>query len=242
VRELVDVLNMNAGLLNLIFSFLVALATVAYAVLTVILVRETRRLREAQTEPLLSISVEPMEGSNLMFLAVENVGAAAALDVTLATDPDIEVDRGQRLSDYGLFKHGMRVLAPRQRLSLYIANIAGKIEDVEKRDGRFHFTVMATYRNAAHREYRQSFELDLRHLVGMWNRTPTLQTLANAVEALQKDLHHVSTGFHRLQVVTRTWKDVQRQDREAVRAFRRKQRAIETEQAKKADAPTKSST
>ena len=51
MAEYLKYLNDNAGALNALFSGVVALATVVYAVLTAKLVRETRNLREVQTEP-----------------------------------------------------------------------------------------------------------------------------------------------------------------------------------------------
>ena len=48
-------LNSNTGSFTLLFTFIVALATVVYAVLTWRLVSETEKLRIVQTEPDISV-------------------------------------------------------------------------------------------------------------------------------------------------------------------------------------------
>jgi len=48
-------------LASLIFSALVAVSTMVYAVLTWKLVSETKKMREAQTEPKISVSIQPRE-------------------------------------------------------------------------------------------------------------------------------------------------------------------------------------
>lgn len=53
MNALITWVNVNSGFLSLVFSFTVAAATVAYVIFTVKLANETRRLRKAQTEPLL---------------------------------------------------------------------------------------------------------------------------------------------------------------------------------------------
>ena len=71
------------------------------------LVRETKLLRVAQTEPQVTVRVEPSEvWINLINLVVENTGAAPAFDVKLSAQPDFESTPGHRLSEFGLFKHG----------------------------------------------------------------------------------------------------------------------------------------
>jgi len=46
-----DLLNRNSGAFTVLFSAVVALATVVYAILTWRLVTETKEMREVQTEP-----------------------------------------------------------------------------------------------------------------------------------------------------------------------------------------------
>lgn len=69
----------NQGLVTLIFTAVVTLSTVVYAVLTAILVIETQRMRRAQTEPRLSAYFAPIEEIvNFGHLYIKNIGLGPA--------------------------------------------------------------------------------------------------------------------------------------------------------------------
>ena len=76
MKAFLTFLNSNSGAFNVLFSLVVAAATVFYAVLTRRLVRETERMRAAQTDPHVSVRLEPsVEWINFILLIVENLGA-----------------------------------------------------------------------------------------------------------------------------------------------------------------------
>ena len=56
---MLNFLNQNGGTLTVIFSFIVAISTVVYAILTWKLTSETTKMREAQTTPNVLVTVEP---------------------------------------------------------------------------------------------------------------------------------------------------------------------------------------
>lgn len=59
--SLLNFLNQNSGAFTVLFSFLVTIATLAYTILTWKLVSETKKMREVQTEPKISIFMQPKE-------------------------------------------------------------------------------------------------------------------------------------------------------------------------------------
>jgi len=62
VRKLIlEFLNQNSGAFSVLFSGLVALATVVYVVLTWKLVSETKKMRKVQTEPKICVFIQPRE-------------------------------------------------------------------------------------------------------------------------------------------------------------------------------------
>src|SRR5688572_17220204 len=88
------------------------------------LVRETRLLREAETEPMLSVHLVPDERF-IIFLqvVVENYGRAPALDLTWEISPD-----AKHLEQYGVeartirFLSELRHIAPGQRHIAFFGN------------------------------------------------------------------------------------------------------------------------
>jgi hypothetical protein len=72
----------NATAFNLMFSGVVAIATVVYALLTSKLVLETRSLREAQTEPRVEVFMRITDvWIRGVDIVVKNIGAGPAYDV-----------------------------------------------------------------------------------------------------------------------------------------------------------------
>jgi hypothetical protein len=203
VRSLLDWLNSNAGAFNVLFAAVVAAATVFYALLTRALVAETRRMREAQTEPQVTIRVESSEQwINFLMLIIENIGGGAAYELRLAATPDFEDVPGRPLSAFGPFKHGVRMLAPRQRISTLLVNIVGRASEIEHPEEPLAFSVRAQYRGALGKQYDESFPIDFKHLVG--SRTlgkPPLHAIAGSLDDIQKTLSKLGGTAHRLQVV-----------------------------------------
>lgn len=211
MRELLDTLNQNAGAFNVLFGGVVMLATAVYAVLTAVLVVETRKMRRAQTEAEVVVRLQPSEKwINLIELVVENVGMGTAYDITLKATTDQEYEPGKRLSDLGLFKHGIRVLSPRQSLKTFLMSIVGKVDKIKDPSGPLRFTIVTRYRNVLGEPMERTFELDLQYLLGLRQAgTPPLEKLADSIENIQKDLAHLASGFRRLKVVTYTKNDIE---------------------------------
>lgn len=75
----------------LAFTGIVAKSTFVYAVLTWRLVSETKRLRVAQTEPMVSVTYHPREEwINFSDFRIKNVGAGPALEIKFEVEPDFE--------------------------------------------------------------------------------------------------------------------------------------------------------
>src|SRR4030042_3745759 len=74
IQELdLNVLNKNNNALSVLFSGIVAIATISYALLTWGLVHETKKMREIQTQPFISLNIEPRpEWINLIDLIKHN--------------------------------------------------------------------------------------------------------------------------------------------------------------------------
>jgi hypothetical protein len=90
--NILNFLNENNGAFSLIFSCVVALATVIYAVLTWRLVSETRRMREAQTEPNIFVNLQPREEwINFIDMVIQNIGSGPAYNIHMIYDKDYEL-------------------------------------------------------------------------------------------------------------------------------------------------------
>ncbi len=117
---LLEFLNQNSGAFAVMFSALVAIATIVYAILTWKLVSETRKMRETQTEPKVSVTIQPREEwINFIDMVIQNIGLGPAYNIKFEVSPDFEYAKGKFLSDLGFMKNGLRYLAPNQNYNSF---------------------------------------------------------------------------------------------------------------------------
>ena len=148
----------------ILFSGVVALSTVIYAVLTWRLVIETRRMRVAQTEPMITINYYTRRESTFDFdidLCIKNVGGGPAIDIKFESEPDFEHRKGQRLSKLGLFKNGLNYLEPGGERRFYLTRLAGK----QEYDPPFKIT--ATYKGTVGKQKTDRFIIDFSEMEGL---------------------------------------------------------------------------
>jgi len=202
-----EFLNQNSGAFSVIFSALVTGATIAYAILTWRLVSETKRMREAQTEPKVSVTIQPREEwINFIDMVIQNIGPGQARNIKFDVNPDFEYTKGMFLSELGPMKNGLGYLAPNQKLQFFLTSMAENFE--EKRKKSFEITV--SYENSAHKKYEDVYVIDFSPLIGLSRLgEPALYKIAKNIELIQKDINHLSTGFHRLKVIRYTREDIE---------------------------------
>lgn len=230
MTSLLAFLNANSGAFNVVFSLVVASTTIFYALLTRRLVKETERMRAAQTDPHVAVRLEPSsEWINLILLVVENLGNGPAYDLRLTVSPEFLMERNVKLSEVGLFKHGMPYLAPKQKVTLFLTSIVGQTAEIERPGGKYSVDVNVHYRGILRTTYDHTYPLDLKHMLGMTTiGHPPLQTVAKELEKIQKSLSNLETGWKKLKVDTYTARD-----REAERLEWEEQREALIDQAER---------
>lgn len=217
-----DQINKNSGALSAIFSGVVTVATVIYAWLTAKLVNETRRMREAQTEPSLQVVYRNRdEWINLLDVAVRNIGLGAAYDITFEIRAELKEgdknDLVDSLGKLGCFSKGLVYLGPNQEFTSFWTNLMDG--HASKLDSRVF--IHCRYRSATGARYESQCVLDLSEIKGISRiGEPPLLKIAKQLESIGKDLNHLTTGFKHLRIDTYS-----QADREAARAEWDAQRA-----------------
>src|SRR5437867_6851773 len=178
---------------TLIFSAIVTLSTVVYAVLTALLVRETRRMRQVQTEPRIDITHKVREEwIGHVEVVVANIGLGPAYDVRFraeAVTDDAETrELIRELMEINFVRSGLHYLSPGQRASSFLTNLSEN-----PRWLRSAFRVTATYASAEGKRYKDEYLIDLSEFVGLRRvGEPPLHKMAKAIEALQVDVHELA--------------------------------------------------
>lgn len=206
----------NQGLATLIFTAVVTLSTVVYAVLTAILVIETRRMRRAQTEPRLSAYFAPIEEFvNFGHLYIKNIGLGPAFDIRISIKSEGSITGSESLlKDFikvKAFEKGLNYLGPDQILRSGFTSMVENYQ--EKIKAILH--VSLNYKVADGSKRNETFRVDFSEFEGFGSLgKPHLYSIAQSLEKIQKDINHLSTGFHKLKVHVFDHEDRERERRE----------------------------
>jgi len=199
---MINYLNQNSGAFTVIFTAVVTLSTVVYAVLTAMLVTETQKMRQAQTEPKVQLIIKPWdEWINIVHVYIRNIGLGPAYDISFDTSVEVGGEGAEDLiSDLtkaNYFRTGLKYLGPGQEL---VPGYSQMTENFEKKvNSIILFTIH--YRNANGKKYQETFRIDFSEFLGITRiGKPHLYAIAQSLEKIQKDINHISTGFKRLQV------------------------------------------
>ena len=218
--EIIKYLNDNSGVIGLLFSFVVTLSTVFYAYLTMNLVKETKRLREVQTEPTLEIFFRSHDASiSLLEFVIKNVGQGSAYDITFDLSSNLdEAGADELLNDLKKLKvitTGINLLCPNQEFDAYWTDLRQNCESKLKTP----ITVTSVCKSSSGAIYKHTHVLDLSELEGKAKLgSPSLYSIAQSLEKLQKDIERISSGWSKLKVDTYSEEDRQQQriEREAM--------------------------
>ena len=113
MKEILSLIIQNKEAITLIFSFVVTTSTVFYAILTWRLISETIKMRKAQTEPRISIYVQPCQVSMSFFdIVIKNIGLGPAYDVRFEILEEFDVKEGRKLSEIDFIKEGINYMPP----------------------------------------------------------------------------------------------------------------------------------
>lgn len=207
----------NASVFTIIFSALVTFATIVYAILTWQLVSETRKMREIQTEPKISIIVQPREESlSLIDMIIENIGSGPAYNINFEITPDIELSAGKFLNKSGFIKNGLRYLSPRQKIQFYFTTL---FENYEKKIKSF-FEIKVMYQNNMGKKYEDIFIIDFSQFADLNTfGEPSLYNLSKNIEKIQNDIHNISSGLSKLKVITYTIKEAEEEKKLILKKF-----------------------
>jgi hypothetical protein len=209
---MLDFLNENSGAFLVLFTFIVTFATVFYAIITAKLFSETKKMREAQTEPNIFLTIQSKnEDFFLKDMVIQNIGQGAAYNIKFELDSDFEFLKGRFLSKLNLIKNGLKYLAPNQKISFFI----GSIPNLIQRKINTIFSIKIKYENRLGQSYENKYTVDFSEFFGMTHvGEPSLQKISTNLEKIQKDIHKMYDTFPKIKVITYSKKDIEEEQKE----------------------------
>lgn len=216
-----DFITANAQLFSIALATIVCVATVVYAVLTYKLVNETRRSREALTEPHIVVYLDKgFAGIHFYDCVIRNVGNGAAYNVRFEIlREDLLIDGKESLKPLHIFKHGLRFIPPDFEHRFYFASVLGK--NFEKAE-EAATEVVVNYSTKDGRQKQETFILDFRHLPGLtYLGTPPLEELARSAKKIKEVIERLTT-YDGLKVVSTTQDDLAKASEEREEEWKRR--------------------
>ena len=239
MAELLEFLNKNSGALTVLFTAVVTIATAVYAALTWVLVKETRMMREVQTEPKLQVSVSSFDFAiHIVRLHIRNVGLGPALNVTFKPKVLSGGSSAEKLlaefTDVNFFSVGLKHFGPGQE------RVSAFTKLTEDHDGKMAsvLALEVMYRSTTGKQYSDVLVVDMSELKGGYQLgKPHAYAIAQCLEKIQQDIHQLSTGFHRIKANVYTSEDRAKERAEAQSRREQWQRESKAQQSAQADGP-----
>lgn len=199
-----------------IFTGVVTISTVVYAILTGLLVAETRRMRQAQTEPRVEVIIKSREEwISLIHVYVRNVGLGPAYDITFEISAEAGEEGAKALIENftraQFFNTGLRYLGPGQEVVSDHSQMTEKFES--KIESVLIFVVR--YKGSTGKNYMNRYRIDLSEFKGRTQiGKPHLYAIAQHLEKIQQDFSRIATGFNRIKADVYSSEDREKEEKE----------------------------
>jgi len=211
--------------LLIVFSGVVAGATAVYALLTWRLVSETRKLREVQTNPRISIRVETDHTGHPGYeLVIENNGHGAAKNVQIEFDEDPSYCRSgwahghpPVIDELPIIKNGLDYLEPNQAYRFPLGTVS---PDEYERATEAPWTFRTQYESLYGKRRTDTYIVDFSQFRGTFFEPNHLREIADHMSAVRQDFHRLTEGYAKIQTVTQTRdkSDQRRKERQKAQA------------------------
>ena len=191
--EIIDWLNANNGAI-------IGIATVVLMVITGYYAYLTRKQLKASDTPEIAISLRPHEAHvNLVMLCIENIGTGAARNLQFVTNPSSIPNLDRPLEKISFLRNGIAYFEPGRKIEQFLVNVIGKFDELKQTP----FEITVKYQDTVDKPRARTFYFDFAENEGFSQiDRPPLYEIAKTTKDIQKDLHHITTGFRKPIILT----------------------------------------
>lgn len=225
-------LNQHSGALMVIFTAVVTISTLVYAILTGLLVSETKKMRQIQTEPKIEVILKAREEFiNMVNIYIKNMGLGPAYNIAFEIEVEAGGEGAKRLiEDFTrskFFQTGLKYLGPGQEIISGYSQMTDMFE--QKVESILNFVVR--YKGATDKSYTEKYRIDLAEFKGRSQLgEPHFYSISKSLKKIQEDFNHLATGFRRIKVDIYTSDDRERENEEKDKYIEELKRAKKEEQ------------
>jgi len=197
IKNILNFLNENSGAFSVLFAFLVAGATIVYAILTRSLVKETKRLRKAQTEPNVCTYVQIMPGLySFSAFVIENIGMGPAHDVQFNLENDYIIFKQDKVSEIEVFKQGISYLAPGQKVIPFMF-----FTETKNAQPQPPLKIAVSFKNSVGDDFNNSFAVIMDRNIGVSDvQKADTEKMEREVRDLRSSIQSLTHAIERLKL------------------------------------------
>ena len=190
---------MTMNELQMTFTAIVAISTFVYAILTIIMVRETIRLREAQTEPEIVVFLQSIEAFPSGFdIIVRNIGGGVAYNIRWEFDHNapLIMEKGTRLNEQLFFTKGVEHFAPGQIYS----SVFGRGPELLQKPAT-PLPIKVSFENRKGKKYMREYIIDPMFVYGRsWLGGSGIHEISDNIKDIRNEFLHIASGFSRMNI------------------------------------------
>jgi hypothetical protein len=211
----------------MVANICLAIFTLVLAIFTYYLYSEARKTREYQIElnrPELSVIFQPSKRFiQWINIHIKNIGRSPIYNLKLEkVEGEIISFNGKKISELEYLKK-INYLSPNQEITQFFFNFVGnnlKPEEIK-------FDLFFKYEDEKRNIYRKKFSIDFGQFMDMSQLgEEPLYKISKNIEEIKTDIHHLSSGFHKLNVITQTKKEKQLEEKKFIEGIKTRQKEI----------------
>ena len=186
-----NILTQNTEIITLIFSAVVAISTVIYAILTWRLTSETKIMRKSQTAPKISVYLQTCRaGMGFFDLIIKNIGLGPAYNVRFVVLEEFDVRGDRNLSDIDFIHEVIKYMPPNYSIETFFLSLTGEQykEIIDKT-----IKIKVVYENSKGEKISEIINLNMSQFKGRQRLgDDPVNVIAKNIEKIQKDIHNLS--------------------------------------------------
>lgn len=190
ICTIIEWIKSNDSLITLLFSLVVMISTVVYAILTKKLVNETIIMRRIQTDPKIMIDISPTEHQAYLFnFLIENIGKSAAVNITFRLIDEPDFKNNKKISQYSFIQKGIKAMSPNEKFKTFLFSTIN--EDITFTDNQF--TIIVEYEDLNKRKYSENIIFDLEYLNDLkYVNSDPIHIISDNIKKIEKSLTKIS--------------------------------------------------
>jgi hypothetical protein len=191
MKIIIDWIETNNTLIDLLSTFVTALATVFYVVLTIRLVSENVKNRRIQTDPKIVMDII-LDATHpfLLNIILENVGNGVALNIKFLVRNEPKLKKSKNISDYSFIKNGLKSLSGKAKYKTFFLNTIDEGLELVKE----LILIDIKYEDIHKRKYSEEIIFDLSYLEDIvYSHTEPEYNIIKEMKEISKSLKNISS-------------------------------------------------